>query len=81
MLPPFAAIACHNPYPFDWFDEDAWNQMVVKCVFVGAPLAGIVGLAERRNPSLIRMLRDFAAERNAAGRPLPQDVHDCITGE
>ena len=31
ITPVFAAIACHNPYPFDHFDEDAWNQMVVKC--------------------------------------------------
>ena len=50
ITPVFAAIACHNPYPFDHFDEDAWNQMVVKCVFNGAPIETIVGLQERRNP-------------------------------
>jgi hypothetical protein len=44
----FAAVACHNTYPFDHFD--AWNQMVVKCVFNGVPIETIVGLHERRNP-------------------------------
>jgi hypothetical protein len=78
MRPPFEAIACHNPYPSDYFDEAAWNQMVVKCVFVGAPIDTIVGLHARRNPELIRMLKDFAAERHAAGRPLPHEVHDYI---
>ena len=78
MRPPFEAIACHNPYPFDYFDEAAWNQMVVKCVFTGAPIDAIVGLRERRNPDLIAMLRDFTAERNAAGRPLPDAVHGYI---
>ena len=78
MRPPFEAIACHNPYPFDHFDDAAWNQMVVKCVFVGAPIAAIVGLHERRNHDLVRMLRDFADERRAAGRSLPEAVHDYI---
>ncbi len=78
--PIFEAIACRNPYPFDYFDEAAWNQMVVKCVFVGAPIETIFGLSERRNPALTRMLRDFVAERHAAGRPLPEAVHRFIAG-
>jgi hypothetical protein len=76
----FQAIACHNPYPSDYFDEAAWNQMVVKCVFVGAPIGAIVGLDARRNVELIQMLRDFVAERHAAGRPLPEAVHRFIEG-
>jgi hypothetical protein len=78
IAPIFEAIACCNPYPFDYFDQAAWNQMVVKCVFVGARIDTIVGLHARRNPELIRMLRDFVAERNAADRPLPEAVHRFI---
>jgi len=52
----------------------------VKSVFVGAPLDTIVGLNERRNPDLVLMLRDFVAERHAAGRPLPDAVHRYIAG-
>lgn len=80
MRPVFEAIACHNPYPFDHFDEAAWNQMVVKSVFSGTPITTIVGLHERRNPELIRMLRDLADERRAAGRQLPDAVHAYIAG-
>jgi hypothetical protein len=78
MRPPFEAIACHNPYPFDYFNEAAWNQMVVKCVFTGASIETIVGLCERRNLDVIRMLRDLVAERTAASRPLPDEVHRYI---
>ena len=78
IAPLFEAIACRNPYPRDCFDADAWNQMVVKCVFGGTPLDRVVGLHERRNPDLLIMLRDLVAERHAAGRTLPHDVHDFI---
>jgi hypothetical protein len=37
-----------------------------------------VGLHERRNPELTAMLRDLVAERQAAARPLPQEVHRFI---
>ena len=76
--PVFEVIACRNPYPFDYFDEPAWNQMVVKCVFTDAPIDCVVGLRERRNPELAQMLRDLIAERHAAGRPLPQAVHAYV---
>jgi hypothetical protein len=78
--PVFQAIACHNPYPADFFDAAAWNQMVVKCVFSGLPIETIVGLAARRNDDLIRMLRDLVSERHAAGRTLPDTVHRFIAG-
>ena len=70
----FEAIACRNPYPQDYFDDDAWNQMVVKCVFSGLPIEGITGLRERRNPELVTMLGDLVSERHAAGRAVPDEV-------
>jgi hypothetical protein len=78
IAPVFEAIACGNPYPFDHFDENAWNQMVVKCVFSGVPIGSIVGLRERRNPELIAMLGDLVSERTAAGRPTPEEVRRFI---
>jgi hypothetical protein len=80
MQPPFEAIACHNPYPTDYFDDAAFNQMVVKCVFCGVPIETVVGLDERRNEELVRMMRDLVSERHAAGRPLPDSVHNWIAG-
>ena len=81
MRPVFEAIACNNPYPLDFFDEAGWNQMVVKCVFVGAPIETITGLHRRRNAELVQMLRDLVSERSAAGRPLPDAVHRYIVGD
>jgi len=78
IAPVFEAIACRNPYPHDYFDESAWNQMVVKCVFSGLPIEAIVGLRERRNPELVAMLRDLVSERTAAGRAIPDEVHRYI---
>jgi hypothetical protein len=52
--------------------------MVVKCVFSGVPIETVVGLDERRNAELVRMMRDLVSERHAAGRLLPDAVHRFI---
>lgn len=70
----FRAIACDNPYPAAHFSEASFNQMVLKAVFVGAPVGGIVGLETRATPELRRMASDYAAERRAAHRVVPDDV-------
>ena len=70
----FDAIACDNPFPAEFFPELAFNQMVLKAVFVEAPVARIEGLAMRRTPELMRMARGYASERTAAGRSVPDDL-------
>jgi hypothetical protein len=70
----FEAIACDNPFPAAHFPELNFNQLVMKAVFIEAPVARIEGLAARRNPELLRMARDYASERRAASRPVPADV-------
>lgn len=70
----FEAVALNNPYPAEYLDDDAWNQIVLKAVFVGSPLSRIRGLDERANPELARMLIDFARERRAAGRPVTPEL-------
>jgi plasmid stability protein len=74
----FEAIAHRNPYPRAHFDDHRWNHMVLKALFIGAPLAPIQGLDERANPELARILCDFAHERWAAGRPVPAELWRCV---
>jgi hypothetical protein len=76
----FEAIACENPFPARYLPEASFNQMVLKCAFVGLPLARVMGLDERRNADLARMAGDYAAERRAAGRSVPSDLNLILEG-
>ena len=74
----FAAIVHRNPFPREHFSEPQWNQMVLKALFVGLPLAPVVGLHERMNDELRTMLNDYASERRAAGRAVPAELNELL---
>ncbi len=74
MTSVFNAVALRNPYPAEQLSEAAWNQMVLKAVFVGSPLHLMQGPDERANPELARMLVDYAHERWAAGRSVTPEL-------
>jgi len=74
----FEAIAHHNPYPRQVFDQHRWNHMVLKALFIGSRLAPVEGLDERANAELARIMCDFAHERWAAGRPVPFEIWRCV---
>lgn len=78
VTPVFEAVAHRNPYPAERFDERAWNHMVLKALFVESALDPIVGLDDRANPALARMLRDYAHERWAAGRTISPELWRCV---
>jgi hypothetical protein len=67
-------LACDNPFPSAYMEALAFNQMVMKVIFNGLPLARILGLGERADAELRRMARAFARERRAAGRTVPRDL-------
>lgn len=74
----FEAIAHHSPYPANHFDDNRWNHMVLKALFIGSTLAPIYGLDKRANPELARILCDYANERRAAGRPVTHELWRCV---
>lgn len=74
----FEAVAHNSPFPRERFDENRWNHMVLKALFIGSTLWPIQGLDERANPELARILRDYAHERWAAGRPVTPELWRCV---
>jgi hypothetical protein len=78
MKPVFEATALRNPYPGEQLDVPAWNQLVVKCLFVGSLLHHVEGLDARVNPELGGILVDWARERWAAGRPVSPEIWRCV---
>lgn len=74
MTDVFDAIALHSSYPLKHFKESAWNQMVLKAIFMERPIYRIAGLDERRNTDLARIAIDFAHERQSAGRKVTPEL-------
>lgn len=72
--------AALGPYAARHLDAHTWRHAVLKCLFTGVPVDEVAGL-ERRAPAdaeLARMLTDYAAERTAAGRPVPEDLYRVL---
>jgi hypothetical protein len=70
----FEAIALRNPYPAKYFETAAWNQLILKTIFIESPLYPIISLRHRRNQPLARMLRDYIHERWAAKRRVTPEL-------
>lgn len=64
------AIMYDNPYPADYLDENAWNQLVMKAFFTDKEVNRIVGLDDRANADLVTTISDYVDERKAAGRKI-----------
>ncbi|MFF9622605.1 EboA domain-containing protein [Streptomyces griseosporeus] len=72
--------AAIGPYAARHLDPHGWRHAVLKCLFTGVPVDAVADLAERArgDGDLARMLRDYAAERTAAGRAVPEDLHSVL---
>ncbi|MET7647121.1 EboA domain-containing protein [Streptomyces sp. NPDC005426] len=72
--------AAVGPYAGDRLDPHSWRHAVLKCLFTGVPVAAVDQLARRSrgDAELARMLGDYAAERIAASRPVPADLHRVL---
>ncbi len=74
----FEATACDNAFPAKHFDEVAWRALVVKAIFINAPLARVWGLDDRLSEDLSRMALDLADERRSAGREVQPVLWMCL---
>ena len=72
------AVICDNPYPSEQLSEAAWNQLVMKAFFTDKPIHRIIGIDQRTNKELAKMLWDYANERWAASRPVNPQLWRCV---
>ncbi|TCP56109.1 sugar phosphate isomerase/epimerase [Tamaricihabitans halophyticus] len=72
--------AALGPFAERELDQHSWRHGVLKCLFVGVPTEAVAGLDRRSDAELRRMVRDFAAERTAAGRQVPADARRLLEG-
>lgn len=72
--------AAVGPYAARHLSAHAWRHAVLKCLFTGVPVEHVADLARRAqgDSELARMLGDYAAERTAAGRPVPGDLYRVL---
>ena len=77
MRPVYEAMSHRNPYPFEFFDEAAWNQMIVKAFFLDSSIWQIQGVDERYNADLSEILISLVQERWAAGRFIAPEIWRC----
>ncbi len=78
MISIFEAAACDSPFPQQFFDDIAWRQLVIKAVFIEAPLWRVFGLDSRLDSELARMALDLIDERRSAGRLVQPQVWLCL---
>ncbi|WP_093749007.1 EboA domain-containing protein [Streptomyces sp. PAN_FS17] len=73
--------AAVGPYAARHLDSHQWRHAVLKCLFTGVHVETVAELDRRahRDTELARMLGDYAAERTAAGRPVPEDLYRVLT--
>jgi hypothetical protein len=73
--------AAVGPYAAAHLPAHDWRHAVLKCLFTGVPVDAVANLRQRAegDAELARMLSDFAQERTAAGRTVPEDLHHVLT--
>jgi len=74
VLEVFDTLINRNPYPALYFNDNTFNQAILKALFLGIPLQDVNGLNTRITPELKRMVSAFVSERRVAGRDVPADI-------
>ncbi|MEV0961424.1 EboA domain-containing protein [Streptomyces sp. NPDC049910] len=72
--------AAVGPYAARHLPPHAWRHALLRCLLTGVPPESAADLERRArgDAELARMLTDCAAERAAAGRPVPAGLHRVL---
>ncbi|CBG68802.1 conserved hypothetical protein [Streptomyces scabiei 87.22] len=72
--------AALGPYGARHLAPHPWRHAVLKCLFTAVRVDEVADLTGRArgDTELARMVRAFAEERTAAGRPVPEDLHRVL---
>ena len=65
------AAWCNHPFSTRHMNAVEYRKAVLKALFCNVPIEGFIGLSERADSELALSLKDFADEREAAGRAVP----------
>lgn len=74
------ALGAYNPFPASYLEEHAWNQLVLKTIFMERPLYKMYHLDRRKNEKLANMLQDFVCERWSAHRQVSPEIWRLVQG-
>ena len=75
----FESVSLNNFFPSEHFNENAWNQMILKALFIEAPLYKVQNFDLRKNETLSQMVIDYALERISASRSINPELWRCVT--
>lgn len=70
----FSSLALNNDYPAKYYDTRAFNQLVLKTLFMDLDLGQLRGLNKRLSPELTILCMDLVKERLAADRLPPESI-------
>ena len=69
-----SAAWCNHPFSSSKLSDIEYRKAVLKSIFCEVPIDGFIGLEDRADEEMAASLSDFANEREAAGRPVPDMV-------
>jgi hypothetical protein len=77
-VPIFIACAFHSHLPASLLPEEAWNQMILKALFLDLDPSSVVDQNRRQNDALDFMLLRYASEKAYASREIPDHLWNLM---